>query len=66
MNLFLKLPDEIFEENINIANLEEQENKLGERGIVMVDTEDPVCAVASLFNLGGFHNLCIYRTSAMS
>jgi uroporphyrinogen-III decarboxylase len=54
VNLFLQLPDEIFEENIDITHLEEQEKKLGDRGIVMVDTEDPVCAVASLFNLEDF------------
>src|SRR5450759_3876930 len=54
VNLFLELPDEIFEENIDIAHLEEQENKLGDSGIVMVDTEDPVCAVASLFDLEDF------------
>lgn len=54
VNLFLELPDEIFEENIDIAHLEEQEKKLGDSGIVMVDTEDPVCAVASLFNLEDF------------
>jgi len=54
VNLFLELPDEIFEENIDIDNLEEQEKKLGESGIVMVDTEDPICAVASLFNLEAF------------
>ena len=54
VKLFLKLPDEIFEENINIGHLEDQENQLGDNGIVMVDTEDPVCAVASLFNLETF------------
>lgn len=54
VNLFLELPDEIFEENIDIVHLEEQEKKLGDRGIVMVDTEDPVCAVASLFSLEDF------------
>lgn len=52
--LFLELPDEIFEEKIDISHLEDQECKLGENGIVMVDTEDPVCAVASLFNLEDF------------
>ena len=52
--LFLELPDEIFEEIIDISHLEAQENKLGDSGIVMVDTEDPVCAVASLFNLETF------------
>jgi hypothetical protein len=54
VKLFLELPDEIFEENIDISHLEEQENKLGDSGIVMVDTEDPVCAAASLFNLEDF------------
>jgi hypothetical protein len=65
VNLFLELPDEIFEENIDVTNMEEQEKKLGESGIVMVDTEDPICAVASLFNLEAFtifafteHELC--------
>lgn len=52
--LFLQLPDEVFEENINIAHCEEEENKLGDIGIVMVDTEDPICAVAALFQLDIF------------
>jgi uroporphyrinogen-III decarboxylase len=54
VNVFLELPDEIFEESFDIAHLEEQEKKLGDSGIVMVDTEDPVCAVAALFNLEDF------------
>ena len=54
VKLFLELPDEIFEEIIDITHLGEQEKKLGDSGIVMVDTEDPVCAVASLFNLEDF------------
>jgi len=51
---FLQLPDEIFEERIEIAPLFQQEKELGDSGIVMVDTEDPLCAVASLFNLEDF------------
>jgi len=54
VKLFLELPDEIFEENFDIEHLFDQEKKLGDSGIVMVDTEDPVCAVASLFNLEDF------------
>jgi uroporphyrinogen-III decarboxylase len=54
VKLFLELPDEIFEEIIDISHLGEQEKKLGDSGIIMVDTEDPVCAVASLFNLEDF------------
>ena len=51
---YLKLPDEIFDEKIDFEPLIEQENLLGDRGIVMVDTEDPVCAVASLFKMEEF------------
>jgi uroporphyrinogen-III decarboxylase len=54
IKLFLELPDEIFDENIDVSHLAEEEKKLGDRGIIMVDTEDPVCAVAALFNLEDF------------
>jgi len=54
VKLFLQLPDEIFEESISIDHLEKEEKKLGDKGIILVDTEDPVCAVASLFNLETF------------
>jgi uroporphyrinogen-III decarboxylase len=54
IKLFLELPDEIFDETIDIAHLITEEEKLGDRGIIMVDTEDPVCAVASLFSLEDF------------
>jgi len=51
---FLQLPDEVFEEQIDIEPLLKQENELGDKGIVMVDTEDPICAVATLFNMEDF------------
>ncbi len=54
VKLYLELPDEIFEERIDISHLEVEEEKLGDRGIIMVDTEDPVCAVAGLFALEDF------------
>ena len=54
VKVFLELPDEIFNEIINIGHLEEEEKKLGDRGIVMVDTEDPVCAVFSQFSMETF------------
>jgi uroporphyrinogen-III decarboxylase len=54
VKLYLELPDEIFEEKIDIAHLADEEEKLGDKGIIMVDTEDPVCAVAALFNLEDF------------
>jgi len=51
---YLELPDEIFAEEVDVAGLTEEDRKLGERGIVMVDTEDPVCAAASLFSMEDF------------
>jgi hypothetical protein len=49
LKAFLELPDEFFEETVDVGPLVEEEARLGDKGIVMVDTEDPVCAAASLF-----------------
>ena len=54
VKLYLQLPDEIFEERIDINHLDEQEKILGDRGIILVDTEDPICAVAALFSMEDF------------
>jgi hypothetical protein len=54
VDLYLQLPEDIFAEELNIDRLVEEEKSLGDRGIVMVDTEDPVCAVAGLFGLETF------------
>jgi hypothetical protein len=48
---YLTIPDDVFEERIDIAPLEAEEAALGNRGIVMVDTEDPLCAAAALFSM---------------
>ena len=51
LKAYLELPDEVFVEQINVARLIEEDRKLGNRSIVMVDTEDPICAAASLFSM---------------
>ena len=51
---YLELPDEVFAEEIDVKSLIEEDRKLGQRGIVMVDTEDPICAAASLFSMEDF------------
>lgn len=51
---YLELPDEIFAEEVDVAGLEDEEESLGDRGIIMVDTEDPICAAASLFGMEDF------------
>jgi len=54
LKAYLELPDEFFAEEIDIAKLHEDDAKVGDRGIVMVDTEDPICAAASLFRMEDF------------
>ena len=51
---FLQLPDEVFDEEIDVGPLFKQEADLGDRGILMVDSEDPLCAVATLFSMDEF------------
>lgn len=51
LNAYLQVPDEVFAETVNVAPLLEEERLLGDRGIVMVDTEDPLCAAALLFSM---------------
>jgi len=48
---YLELPDDVFAENIDIDSLVQEERSLGDSGIVMVDTEDPLCAAATLFSM---------------
>lgn len=48
---YLTIPDVVFTERIDIRPLVAQEAVIGERGIVMVDTEDPLCAAASLMSM---------------
>jgi hypothetical protein len=48
---YLSLPDDFFHERIDVQPLIDEEQRLGDRGIVMVDTEDPLCAAATLFNM---------------
>jgi len=54
LKAYLELPDEAFAEELDIAGLIEEDQKLGDRGIVMVDTEDPICAAASHFSMENF------------
>ncbi len=54
LKAYLELPDEFFAEEIDVAKLHEDDAKVGDRGIVMVDTEDPICAAASLFSMEDF------------
>ncbi|MHC4960595.1 MAG: uroporphyrinogen decarboxylase family protein [Planctomycetota bacterium] len=56
---YMQLPDEVFTENIDVTSLLAEEEALGDRGIVMVDTEDPVCAAATMFSMEDFTILAL-------
>ncbi len=59
LKAYLQLPDEFFGEQIDVAKLIEADHQVGERGIVMVDTEDPICAAASLFSMEDFLTIAL-------
>ncbi|MCE5325418.1 MAG: hypothetical protein LLG01_03285 [Planctomycetaceae bacterium] len=49
---YLQLPAEVFAPGrIDVGNLVDEEHRLGEGGIVMVDCGDPMCGVAPLFSM---------------
>ncbi len=54
LKAYLELPGEIFAEDVDVTGLVEEDRELGESGIIMVDTEDPICAAASLFSMEDF------------
>ena len=54
LKAYLELPGEIFAEDVDVTSLIEEDQKLADRGIIMVDTEDPICAAASLFSMEDF------------
>ncbi|NQU10769.1 hypothetical protein HQ590_08265 [bacterium] len=51
---YLQLPPAVFVTEPDVSALLAEEPKLGERGIIMVDTADPICAVAPLFSMEEF------------
>ncbi|MHC4660010.1 MAG: hypothetical protein ACYS83_12685, partial [Planctomycetota bacterium] len=54
LRAYLELPDEVFTEQVDVGKLVDEDVELGDGGIVMVDTEDPICAAASLFSMEDF------------
>jgi hypothetical protein len=51
LKAYLALPEEVFAYEPDVGNLLDAEREVGDRGIVMVDTEDPICTAAMLFSL---------------
>jgi hypothetical protein len=59
LRAYLQLPEAFFAEEIDISRLVQAEARTGDHGIVMVDTEDPLCAAAGLFRLEDFLTLAL-------
>jgi hypothetical protein len=51
LKAYLELPDEVFTSRVSVANLIEEEERIGDRGIVLVDSADPICLAAALFSM---------------
>ena len=51
---YLQLPDEVFHYDCDATPLVARERELGDAGIIMVETEDPICAGASLFSMSDY------------
>ena len=51
---FLELPDEVFAYDVSVDNLKNDEKRVGDRGIVMVELHDPLLHVGELFSMEDF------------
>ena len=54
LKAFLELPDEALAEEPDMERYYSAEREVGDRGIVMVDSEDPLCEAAMLFPMEQF------------
>ncbi len=57
LRAYLELPDAFYEEDLDFREIEEADRSIGERGLVMLDTADPLCLAASLFAMDTFVTL---------
>jgi hypothetical protein len=54
LEAYLTLPEREFDGEVDITAFLEMEEEVGEDGLVMCDTGDPLCAVAGKFEMGAF------------
>ncbi len=54
LEAYLTLPEPTFGGTIDASGILADEKALGDSGIVMIDTGDPLCAVASRFDMGAY------------
>lgn len=51
LKAYLEIPDEVWLRDYDVTALEEKDREIGDRGIVCVNTADPICAAAELFSM---------------
>jgi Uroporphyrinogen decarboxylase (URO-D) len=51
LKAYLDIPDECLAEEVDISEMEALEARVGDKGVVMVDTPDPICLAAALFSM---------------
>jgi hypothetical protein len=52
---YLQLPPEVFlQGEIDVSNLFEEDKRLGDAGILLLDHGDPICSVAPLFSMADY------------
>lgn len=51
LRAYLQLPDEVFAEDVDVSELLPEDERVGDRGLVMLDMADPICHAAALFAL---------------
>jgi hypothetical protein len=54
LKAYLQIPDDFLAQHVDTDILIKEEEATGNKGIVMVDTGDPICAAGSLFSMEDF------------
>lgn len=54
LKAYLELPADVFVQEPDVSDMIAEDRRVGDRGIVMVDTEDPLCIAAQLFSMEDF------------
>ena len=54
LKAYLEIPDEVWIRDYDVAPLIQKDEQIGDRGIVSVDTADPICIAADLFSMEDF------------
>ena len=61
LRAYLELPEDPAPPTVDVAPLLAEERALGDRGIIMVDTPDPLCLAAGLFSMEDYTVLAFTR-----